>query len=125
MFRSRSLDLGRFESRLDSWINLFRLLFVGDNETDNDRVTTQTRINERMSKIYDLCKAQKDSVEKRVDEEQRIDTETHERRAQEKEMKRVQVSTLMNLTNTISARERFSVSSHTQTTKRFCSRCCR
>lgn len=55
----------------------------------------QTTINERMSKIYDLCKAQKDSVEHRVDEEQRIDTETHERCAQEKEMKRVQVCTFL------------------------------
>ncbi|CAM9133239.1 unnamed protein product [Hapterophycus canaliculatus] len=51
----------------------------------------QTGINERMSRIYDLCKAQKDSVEKRVDEEQRVDTETHERRVQEKEMKRVKL----------------------------------
>lgn len=50
----------------------------------------QTRINERMTKIYDRFKAQEDSVEKRVDEEQRIEMETGARRAQEKEMKRVQ-----------------------------------
>lgn len=45
-----------------------------------------------MSAIYDRFKAQEDSVEKRVDEEQRIEMETDARRAQEKEMKRVQVS---------------------------------
>lgn len=45
-----------------------------------------------MSKIYDRFKAQEDSVEKRVDEEQRMEMETGARRAQEKEIKRVQVS---------------------------------
>lgn len=43
-----------------------------------------------MTKIYDRFKAQEDSVEKRVDEEQRMEMETDARRAQEKEMKRVQ-----------------------------------
>ena len=55
----------------------------------------QTKINERMSAIYDRFKAQEDSVEKRVDEEQRIEQETDARRAQEKEMKRVQVRRLL------------------------------
>lgn len=45
-----------------------------------------------MSAIYDRFKAQEDSVEKRVDAEQRMEMETDARRAQEKEMKRVQVS---------------------------------
>lgn len=48
-----------------------------------------------MSAIYDRFKAQEDSVEKRVDEEQRIEQETDARRAQEKEMKRVQVRRLL------------------------------
>lgn len=48
-----------------------------------------------MSVIYDRFKAQEYSVEKRVDAEQRIEMETDARRAQEKEMKRVQVRCLL------------------------------
>ncbi|CAN0340272.1 unnamed protein product [Ectocarpus sp. 8 AP-2014] len=49
----------------------------------------QTKINERMTKIYDRFKAQEDCTEKRVEAEQQLEMETDARRAQEKEMKRV------------------------------------
>lgn len=64
---------------------------VHDNSLGNI-CDKQTKINERMTKIYDRFKAQEDCTEKRVEAEQQLEMETDARCAQEKEMKRVHVS---------------------------------
>lgn len=64
---------------------------VHDNSLGNTR-DKQTKINERMTKIYDRFKAQEDWTEKRVEAEQQLEMEMDARCAQEKEMKRVHVS---------------------------------